>query len=336
MLILQYGKAMANREQRRHEAKVLANIEKEIARLKYHCLFPGCESGAIASHSQQKSGPLRSISQNGKVYRLDDRLLRSLQKEESRDSGPSMSLFGIGESTTFPGFCSTHENLFQPIENKPLHVHNLDQASLFYLRTVGYELSRKRRLKKQLELCVDGFPDRSNELALSELIKVSENMRVVLKPAFAIATNAVAARKHDSLKTFWQKVPRNINVSCSTCINCHLSEYVKLYDTNENQRIPFFTFNVVPNQSETHIVATWQAEDDRHMTWLNAAASSTKTFETCLNKLLFCESEDTCINPELWRSLSEEVQRKVRHGMRDVRFRGELDDLEIPQIISLT
>lgn len=101
--------------------EILFNNEKETLKYKYEaiselkkwnrrqvCIVEGCESKSIKrSHTIQKSGSIKSISENGHV--LTPRFNRDNEKIE-------LKLIGVTDASTFPGYCKKHEKLFKDFE----------------------------------------------------------------------------------------------------------------------------------------------------------------------------------------------------------------------------
>ena len=74
------------------------------------CIYPGCEqTTSISSHTIQRAGSLRLISENGHV--LSPRLNKSNGKL-------TLESIGLNEASTFTGFCETHEQIFKYERNK--------------------------------------------------------------------------------------------------------------------------------------------------------------------------------------------------------------------------
>jgi hypothetical protein len=71
------------------------------------CIYPECQAQSIRfSHSIQRAGILKQISENGHVY----------CPEIDANKGLIMRKVGINEASTFPGFCEKHEQYFAGIE----------------------------------------------------------------------------------------------------------------------------------------------------------------------------------------------------------------------------
>jgi hypothetical protein len=100
------------------------------------CIYKGCKEQAIrASHTIQKSTSLSSIAENRHVlaprfnYRQEDYNLASI---------------GVNEASTFPGFCTTHEQIFSKFEDKKILVDEQDFRLQIY-RTICREIMENRR-----------------------------------------------------------------------------------------------------------------------------------------------------------------------------------------------
>lgn len=74
------------------------------------CMVPDCGQHSIArSHTVPKSMSLRVIEENGHVL---------VPSFDQRRGEPKVEKVGLSDATTFPGFCTTHELLFQNFESK--------------------------------------------------------------------------------------------------------------------------------------------------------------------------------------------------------------------------
>ena len=109
------------------------------------CLSPTqwhgeCESGISRSHTVPKSSSLRRIAQDGHVYSLVPNPL-----EIEKNSGfINPQLIGVNRASTFPGFCSRHDNdIFSPLETQGFS-GAADQCFLIAYRALAREMYTKR------------------------------------------------------------------------------------------------------------------------------------------------------------------------------------------------
>lgn len=134
-----------NREKR--EPLPIGKVNAE--RLKYfatgpcqhpHASATTCSSPtSIKSHTIQRRGGLGAIAENGHVYSTK----RAFADLEKRGGQVDMEKIGIGQASTFPGFCSKHDTeLFRPVEqvNSKLDAYS---SFLLSLRAVTFELATK-------------------------------------------------------------------------------------------------------------------------------------------------------------------------------------------------
>jgi hypothetical protein len=101
------------------------------------CMFPGCQDRSILrSHTIPRSGPLALIEENGHVIspKVHMGVLRGLP-------------VGIGEASTFPGFCPTHEGIFQSFERNKKLVSSADLL-LQCLRQICREIRVKEEQRR--------------------------------------------------------------------------------------------------------------------------------------------------------------------------------------------
>ena len=133
----------AQSELRRQEA-----INRYVKRSKKgRCLHPGadpstCSGRVIAAHTIQRNGGLNHIARNGHVGSVLIHPSKLPRRHLDLDSEPHS--VGIGEASTFNGFCSRHDNeLFAPIDDKPF-TGDAEQILLLGYRSVCHELHSKR------------------------------------------------------------------------------------------------------------------------------------------------------------------------------------------------
>ena len=94
---------------------------------------------SIKSHTIQRRGGLGAIAENGHVCSTK----KAFADLEKRGGQVDLEKIGVGQASTFPGFCSHHDTeLFRPVE---LASSKLDAYSAFLLslRTITYELATK-------------------------------------------------------------------------------------------------------------------------------------------------------------------------------------------------
>ncbi len=125
------------------------------------CLHPGagssnCRGGIIRAHTIRRSADLTKIAREGHVYGVISDLA-TLQKNGGM---PLPKLIGIGQASTFTGFCAEHDRAtFAPLEVEEFKCTR-EQAHRLLYRTVVRELYAKQALKRSIPLLrPPGSPD---------------------------------------------------------------------------------------------------------------------------------------------------------------------------------
>lgn len=118
------------------------------------CIFIGCDNPSIQrSHTIQKSASIQIISENNHTFKPFYN-----HKTESL----SIQKIGNNDASTFPGFCSNHENLFKDYELKK----DLSDAQDFMLqvyRTICREIVVKQIIVQQYELTKQRYLEFRND-----------------------------------------------------------------------------------------------------------------------------------------------------------------------------
>lgn len=155
----QFGQCHKNRDsQRRAKPQEALSLLSKQFQKKIGCLHPsapqGCEGKIIASHTIQRSGPLRAIATNGEVYSM-----RGATSQIVENGGKLVpQRRGISTVSTFPGFCSKHDNeFFAPIENGDFEI-NSQNCFLLHYRSICSELHAKTSMQfgNQILSLMDG------------------------------------------------------------------------------------------------------------------------------------------------------------------------------------
>lgn len=152
---------------------VMKSIKKAYG--KNYCLHPQapqtCRGSIIKAHTIQRNGGLSRIAREGHVYNCvlhDSSFGRSLSVEREPN------LVGIGQASTFTGFCSHHDDaLFAPLEKQPFAGSSEQVALLAYratcrelfLKTADLELTP---MKRELDRGIPPLAQRVHQIYVSE------------------------------------------------------------------------------------------------------------------------------------------------------------------------
>jgi hypothetical protein len=311
----------------------MGHFQKELRKMKFCCLVPGCGNPAIRSHSQQKEGQLRAIAKDGMVYSPEKNYYKGFKQ------GLDMRRIGIGQASTFPGFCDYHDKeLFSNVEVRPLTKDDHTQALPLLLRSLAFEYTQKRRgaifLEWLLKETKGIIPSESSE----EMAAFQGGMKLFLDfdgPFYLDAAFEALTTNSDWLVTEWQIIPKNIMASSSCAFSPLRDAHIdyKINHRKDREPGPLVMFNLIPEENQTHIVVSWHQKDSKHTDWIRESMSDMARLELFINQCAIAESEDTCLNPDLWDNTPRDVQNDALNAIRSYLFRGLLD--ECPLVIKL-
>jgi hypothetical protein len=185
-----FDKAMLDFQANEHSI-----FTNEIDRLKYQystinelkkwkkrqkCIVERCKNKSIEkSHTIQKSGSIKTISEDSHV----------LTPNFNKDNGIlNLLLIGINEASTFPGYCSEHERLFEDFENKK-DILTGEHFGLQLYRTVCREIVKNVNNVKTIQLLIKKYKDFRNQ-------KVHEGIVDILGDEF-LKNNSISVKSID-------------------------------------------------------------------------------------------------------------------------------------------
>ncbi len=132
------------------------------------CIYPNCTNITIKnSHTIQKSGPLKKISEQGHVIGP----IRNWKSQEM-----TMLPIGLQEASTFPGYCKEHERIFESFERTGIFLTERDITLQLY-RTVCRETVEIQYFNDEFMDNIDVYIEYRNKKLLSILKNRNENIK---------------------------------------------------------------------------------------------------------------------------------------------------------------
>jgi hypothetical protein len=126
------------------------------------CMYRGCGRKSIArSHSIHRAGPIEQIAEQQHVL-----------TPAFSERGISLKRIGVRDTSTFPGFCETHEQLFTPFETAG-RITDGDQTALQAFRTVCREIARKRHDAEHIKRGLEAYRATRNNYFRAAILSVS-------------------------------------------------------------------------------------------------------------------------------------------------------------------
>lgn len=320
---------MNNKKDRIDLNNTFRKTQKKINGKKHTCLYLECSNKAISSHSQQEKRSLKSIAKNGHVYALNADFGHSYNFKTD-DYKLSFKLTGIGQASTFSGFCSKHEDIFKIFEDNGLDIKNNDHISRLHYRTLMYNYSQTRKEIERIKLdkpqAIKTFEKIDLESFLNKKLKELEIHLLNVKNQADKVIIHINNNDKNFLSSIGFEIKRNIGISCSNS---------SILNDNNPGNNPTFSFNVLPDIDSTVVVMSWLRVHDSHARWWIGIFK--EDIELFVNLLSFYLTEDICINPDLWDSNINNIQDEVketRHLSDPLFFEtiGFKKILEIPEL----
>ena len=245
---------------------------------------------------------------------------------------------GIAEASTFMGYCAKHDrDVFEPIELRSLEPDNEEQAFILFVRAFSYEFAQKRRMLEWKTLILNDLKNIVAREVIEHIAATRDSIAAFFKQDAPYYMDSIYSafdnKDYSDFTTVWKTVSNNIGLS-SCCI------YTPLLDQHEAHMKetwgtpqPLVSFNLVPAISITHVITSWLPNSSGFTDWINDEVETSEGLELYINRCAITESEDTCIRPSLWESLSEQEQKEAEIAMFPNHMRGPLGS--IPRIVTL-
>lgn len=303
-------------------------------RQEWDCFYRGCKCKAILSHSQQRKGSLTAIAERGKVVVVSRGMLKALNRPFDVNI-PNVDHYEceVAKASTFIGFCNRHDtSLFASIETGRLTPNSDEQVLAFYRRALSYEFAQEQTVYQFLKCRYDllrgnGYCCKEYEdyLIESDMLMRSD-INYYIDPMWS-------DDYYKKLHWVWRVFPENLNVSVtsmmspvSTAEGLAITEpFMDFANRMMHCARPAMSFSVVPGQHESHVIMAWADINDKYMENYKSRLQSAddEVAKGVINECVFTKSEDYCINPTLWGSLSEDIKSELSHAVYDAKFQPQ-------------
>lgn len=310
---------------------------KKTSKQDFRCMVSNCDDKAILSHSQQRNGQLKHIcSGNKKVYALRDSMVKSFDMHSGEMNFKFVET-PISKASTYPGLCNYHDTkLFKEIERQKLGEISSEQAASFYYRSMSYESYRKERELERTKFVFNEVKDSLNHEQVFGLYQMcnwhEKNYNNSVLVQLGEIDEVIKGKNFEEVEYFQIVLKKNVGVSCCSMVNMHLDLYLEFLEQYPDY-IPSFSFNLVPFENETHVVLCWLKKNSLFMEEIIKYIKH--DLEHFLNKVVFCESEDICVNPELWEGIDPKTKKAIFYNMSHTMHRGSLAWEDVPLIIKI-
>jgi len=195
------------------------------------CIYRDCNNKSIKkSHSIQKEGPLRAISNNGVI-------LTPELKTDAAEVG--LNERGIGVSSVFPGFCVEHELLFEKFENDK-DLKSPDAIYLQVYRSICREIVRIKHEVNYAEKEIMQYKKiRNKKVDLLIKDELGENWSKDNK----ITIKEIEFPKNPILST-WEDSISDLKKVCNELENEHLTEIEFSISNPDKSQLEILVFSL--------------------------------------------------------------------------------------------
>lgn len=290
---------------------------------KKYCLHPdaGPSCGNIIdAHTIQRNGGLNKIAKDGHVYTFFPEHVTLL-----KFGNFSARLIGIGQASTFTGFCGYHDNkTFAPIEK----VHFLSNAKTSFLlgyRAICRELFGKRA---QFELStyfrnLDKGKNTNEQIEWQDFMDYWEIGVVAgmkwLEHYKSVYDTALLRNDYSKVKYYVVKLKDTPDFMCS---GAFLPEYDFLGDKLQNLLIPDrlhdpITFSIIATEKGGAVVFNWIGDNKVCTKLIKSLDSlSDEQIPYAIVRLTFEYFENVFASPVWWDSLDHTVRDNLLKRQR--------------------
>lgn len=303
------------------------------------CVVPGCARKSItASHTLQRKGPLALVAENQHV------LTPGIDR---RQGCTAIKSAGIGEASTFPGFCGEHEQLFAGFEatgqlvkdedialqvfrsicrevvHKRAHIWELEHFlkaydlvlqerwMKFMQARLGHNVFRRLRTKVQSIRIERGSDIRASILKEIETSRVflGKVERDFLAPSHAEITGGEGGLAHLAIR-----VAQTLPVCVAGTAN-----FGWRHDGKEEDIRVFV--NVWPTAHETVVSITSESRNEAYLpAYLNVFADRPLGALTMIETWMVRGTDQWFIRPSVWNDLPPARQERILTDLSDTRF----------------
>ncbi len=283
---------------------------------KKYCLHPDkskglCKGNIIKAHTISKF-MLKKTTPNAHVYtppQFGD-LLSQLQK----GGGITLIKRGIGQMSTFTGFCAHHDKeLFSPIEDVDFEI---DEESIFLLtyRSVCHEFFNKTAQSNSAEFNLMHGTKDADQLVESYMHQLLEDFRYGSKAGendIATAKNILDLmlidKSYQGLRYKAFVIDKSPEIVASFCsipyCDYHGKDLIGERFLDVETILPMVVTQVLPYRTYGMIIFSWISEDELVDNYIRSLSElDLQSVPSAVVRYVFSHSETFAVNPDWWES----------------------------------
>ena len=299
---------------------VLKEFKKSFG--KKYCLHPRasnfeCSGKIIKAHTIQRNGGLSRIAHNGHVYTLMGNSIMSMVKENGLIVP---KLKGIGNVSTFTGFCGKHDNdVFEVIEKFPFEV-NQESAFLLAYRILCRELFTKKAQNELLPFCKifdsgkDQISQQIHQTEVNLAISGAEAGLRDIEIYKRIYDQVLLTKDYSQVKYYVVRFDRTPDILCGGGqFPAFDFDGNKLQDLrNLNEQMKHLTFSLIATKSGGIAMFSWIGENTPAKKLIGSLNSqSDKQISHSIVRYIFEFFENSYFSPNWWEGLTDKTKQSL-------------------------
>ena len=284
------------------------------------CTYPGCTEKSIKkSHTIQRNKVLKTISEGNHVYKPE---------VDMQSDKPKMKIkkIGINDASTFPGFCSIHEQLFESFEKKG-SIDSKNEALLQTFRAICREIVFRENEKKILTFQRDEYfkniEKDAQQYILNELEK--KKLSVSFGKTSLSNVNDYLLYLFDNTIYLIDKIISDLEKYMISSLNNNNDEIISKEFTIDyqfpiaiagfgNQKYNYFgeernfilILNVIPYKNQTTIICyTLKEHESIFQSYIDFYTQNILTILNLIESFMINASDHWYVKPSYWDSMLE-------------------------------
>lgn len=326
---MKYKKCHRNRSQMTSLPPWKVSSQLEKARSKKYCLHPSaspslCQGNIVRAHTVQKRGMLSRIASSGHVYFPSPSFLDIVKNKGVVE----FKLIGIGDASTFTGFCSLHDNqVFAPIEKQPF-ASTPEQCFLLAYRAICKELFAKRSSKENVRILrmLDIGKPVPYQVATQRMIDFHE---VGLDSGLSDLEwhkekydGTLLRHSFRDIRFLVISLDKTPDILCSSLLYPEVDFQGNILQdlANTGRRLHLLTYSLIATDTGGALVFAWSPDSDDSCQRLLASllAMPDKDVPHAIVRFLFEFCENMFVSPVWWEGLGHEsrnsLQKRLTNG----------------------
>lgn len=299
------------------------------------CIVEGCNNRSIEkSHTIQKSSSIKQLSEESHVLTPNFNM---------KTGNMEMLSIGINEASTFPGFCSEHENLFSEFENLK-DFKNGEHMGLQLYRTACREIVVKEYQKKSFEDFRKRYIEFRDKMMrnaiISNLDEETLNTPTLEFKKFSVQSDdsrlKTAKRQiklaEDNLKNFlypyrdavlndlkkkkFQKIAY-VAINFDQQIPIALAGRGNFYYKNKSVDV---IMNILPHKNNTYIFFSTLKKYNEALKLFVSQFENPLKMMCAIESCMIHGSDHWFIKPSVWKKIKLDSQQKILDAINDDRY----------------